>query len=277
MPWGHQGRRVFLRTLLAGLRDESAGGVAADLAAIAGAASQLRDRMAFEHWRQITSAVEQYRAAVGRGVVTGQPAGETPEGALPRLDEVLAALATLAVGVSAMTGAQADGMTRDDGWHLLTLGRQVERLVCMGQLLEAWFDSGAAQHELGFDDLLALFNSTVTYRSRYQGQRDIVALLDLVVLDAANPRSLASASALIGTQLEELAQATGTGLEWTERTWFRAPRELLLSGLCERGADGRYDQVLECARRLWRSAGVLSDQVGLQYFTHSSSLRTHLA
>ena len=51
--------------------------------------------------------------------------------------QVLPALDRLALQLAAMTGAQTDRMTRDDGWRLLTVGRQLERLIGLAAQLAA--------------------------------------------------------------------------------------------------------------------------------------------
>ena len=47
------------------------------------------------------------------------------------------------------------------------------------------FDDG------GFEAVVALFDSTITFHSQYQQRHDVPALVDLLVLDRDNPRSLA--------------------------------------------------------------------------------------
>lgn len=264
------GPRVFERTLLAGLHDEGTGSVAFDLAGLAGAAAQIRDRLAFEHWHQITATVERFRAAMHR----------VPDAGAERvlsIDDALAALGTLVAGIGAITGAQTDGMTRDDGWRLLTIGRQIERLISMGGVLLAFFEGRAVLHESGFDQVLALFNSTITYRSRYQGQREIAALVDLLALENANPRSLACATGIIERELRELCAATGQSLDWPETALFDRPREALLVELSGRDAQEQFEHLLAMVRRLVAAAKLLSNRIGMRYFSHSEPLRSQIA
>jgi len=275
VPARAMGRRVFERTLLSGLHDESASSIAFNLSGLASAAAQIRDRLAFEHWRQITATVEQFRSSIRRAV-EGEANGAVPgEAALP-IDEALAAMATLVAGLGAITGAQTDGMTRDDGWLLLSIGRQIERLICMGDALCAFFANNAVLHESGFDQLLALFNSTVTYRSRYQGQREVAALVDLLVLELANPRSLACSTTEIGRALAELSAATGQAIDWVEGERFARPREVALVELCERNGEDRFAHLLDLTQALVACAKELSTRIGLQLFSHSEPLRSQV-
>lgn len=271
VPGPRIGMRVFERTLLAGLHDETATSVTFDLAALAGAAGQIRDRLAFEHWHLIRTTVERYRAATRRSAEAG-----VDEAAFTA-DDALAALAALATGLGAITGAQTDGMTRDDGWRLLTIGRQIERLAASSEALQAFFEPGAVLHEAGFDLLLGLFNSTVTYRSRYQGQREIAALVDLLVLESANPRSLGCAAALIARELGELGAGTGQSVDWPQAACFDRPRELLLTELCGHDAGGSFGALRGLAAELAAGARDLSNRIGMRYFSHSEPLRSQTA
>jgi uncharacterized alpha-E superfamily protein len=167
-------------------------------------------------------------------------------------------------------------MTRDDGWRLLTIGRQIERLISMCEVLHAFFSSRAVLHETGFDHVLSLFNSTITYRSRYQGQREVAALVDLLVLEVANPRSLHCAVDLIDRELDQLGVATGHGLEWLELARFGHPRERQLVALCVRDGDGGFPAMTEFTASLIRAARELSNRIGLRYFSHSEPLRSQI-
>jgi uncharacterized circularly permuted ATP-grasp superfamily protein/uncharacterized alpha-E superfamily protein len=279
------------RAVLDDLHDDNACSVAFDLRGLAGAAAQIRDRLAFEHWRQIEATVESYGSAVRpRGEATGPPesadavaaadraAASSAGPGIPalRAEDALAALSSLLAGIGAITGAQTDGMTRDDGWRLLTIGRQIERLLSMCDVLQAFFGNRAVLHETGFDQVLALFNSTVTYRSRYQGQREIAALVDLLVLEAANPRSLGCAVELIGRELALLSAATEQALDWSEMERFARPRAQLLEELCGGDSPDEFASLLALTRSLSDAAKGLSDAIGLRFFSHSETFRSQI-
>ncbi|MDP2093188.1 MAG: alpha-E domain-containing protein, partial [Hydrogenophaga sp.] len=52
-----------------------------------------------------------------------------------------------------------------------------------------------------------LFDSTITFHAMYQQRRDMVALIDLLVLDRDNPRSLAWVVQTLRSRLAKLAQS----------------------------------------------------------------------
>jgi uncharacterized alpha-E superfamily protein len=103
-------------------------------------------------------------------------------------------------------------MTRDAGWRLLTVGRLLERLLGLTATLEEFVAGGALQHETGVDVLLALFDSAITFRARHQRHEDLLALVDVLVLDDANPRSLAGVLRRLRTELRKL-HAVAQGAE----------------------------------------------------------------
>jgi len=88
--------------------------------------------------------------------------------------------------LAAVTGAQADRMTRDEGWRLLAIGRQVERLVTLAGSLQVMFETQQALSEQGFELMLQLADCVITYRSRHQRWQHPVALVELLVRDHAN-------------------------------------------------------------------------------------------
>ena len=97
------------------------------------------------------------------------------------LDRAITSMMTL-------SGFVLDGMTRGVGWRFVSMGRRVERLATMCGTLKVAIDEGRA-HEL--DWLLELADSSVTYRSRYLAAPEWLPVLDMVMRDEANPRSLA--------------------------------------------------------------------------------------
>jgi len=193
----------FERAVIAALGDakggQGAASVAYNLASLGRASQALRERLSSEHWGLIHTMGELFSAAL-----------EVPEGELPTLTQVLPALDRVALQLAAVTGAQSDRMTRDHGWRLLTVGRLLERLIGLSSRLEAFIDAEALGSAAGMDLLLELFDSVITFRARYQRHEDLLALADLLVLDSANPRSLAGVLRRLRTELAKLPGSAET-------------------------------------------------------------------
>src|SRR5207253_3756521 len=142
--------------------------------------SAVRERLSQEQWKLIVHAEQEFRR--GCAACTG-------EGDYSSVD-ALRVLEVLSGHTAAMTGAQTDRMTRDDGWRLLSTGRHIERLAFLASALGWAFETGAVHDDGGFEAVVALFDSTITFHALYQQRRDVPALLDLLMLDRENPRSL---------------------------------------------------------------------------------------
>lgn len=164
-------------------------GLAGNLRNLEQTAFNLRNRMSQDNWRTINRLV--------KDPAFGQPVS-LPE-ALNWLDRTVTSLMTL-------SGYAMDGMTRDDGWRFLSLGRRLERLTFQCLALQVAFDKGASG---GLTWLLQLSDSIITYRSRYMTQPEWLPVLDLVIGDGANPRSVMFQASGIHDYLSRLEKRFG--------------------------------------------------------------------
>ncbi len=258
-----QSAKLFERAVLAGLgkTDPVQGGtsIAFNLQALERAGMALRERLSSEHWGLIRSMRDGFHQAL-----------TAPAAELPSLAQVLPALDRLALQLAAVTGAQADRMTRDHGWRLLTVGRLIERLIGVATQLQAFVDAqaiaGPRSSVLAVDLLLELFDSVITFRARYQRHEDLLALTDLLVLDSANPRAVACVLRRLRTEVGKLPGAApgatsllallpqeGTGLSWQDlQDCDDAAIADKLHGLCASLAN---------------RAAQMADGIGERYFT----------
>jgi uncharacterized circularly permuted ATP-grasp superfamily protein/uncharacterized alpha-E superfamily protein len=258
VPTPAQSLPVFERTLIAGLIDgSSAFGLSFNLGSMVRAGAQIRDRLAAEHWRLLVGAAETLNAAGTRRNAAGGWSS----------DQVMRVLTDLALRLAAITGAQTDRMTRDDGWRLLTIGRQVERLADLSHAMHALFDSNTVLDEDGFDLLLALFDSRITYRALYQRRQEIPPLLDLLVQDSANPRAFACIAGLLRAELSRLPAPDPDALAGLLPRPERWP---LLADLCTLSDEGRFERLLEFTGRLQSTAAEISNAVEKLFFSHTT-------
>src|SRR5882724_3683657 len=125
------------------------------------------------------------------------------------LDPLLAALDDIVRFVAILSGLAQENMTRGTGWRFLDLGRRLERakFVVTGAL--APFTQSPIDWDAAMWVALELCDSTITYRTRYLGQLQPAPVLDLVVLDDSNPRSLAFQLRALEGHLDYLARASG--------------------------------------------------------------------
>ena len=261
---------TFQRALISAMADsQDATSVGFNVYAMGFAASQIRDRLSPSHWRLVLAAGDEFFSNLQH---TAEEASSV---------EVVPALEYLGMQLTAITGAQTARMTRDAGWRLLTIGRQIERLSSMSSTAWALFQDQVVLQEPGFDLLLDLFDSTITYRAHYQRRHEIPALLDLLVMDPENPRSLACILDVLRSQIlllpgPELATAHGPLTELLAllpATGVGAG----LAELCERDALGNFGRLLALTSGLSEAARHLSDQIGRRYFSHVAGVDRTLA
>lgn len=259
-----QAPRIFERALHKTLTDANGNyGIAYNLGALARAAAPIRDRLSPEHARLVLTPGEHF---------TGTLAQMSTDGNYATL-EATAALDQLAIELAAITGEQMDRMTRDDGWRLLTLGRHLERLASMSAALAVSFDSLGAPHGAGFEFLLGIFDSTITYRRYYQRRHEIPALLDLLICDDSNPRSISFVLNVLRQELARLPDPSASPIPLGDLLPQSCPP---LAELCKRDAQGHYAALGAFIGQMRHAAMGLSDEISLRHFSHTRDVNTAL-
>ena len=209
-------------------------------------AFNLRDRMSTDHWRTLNQ-------------VTSDPVFRRTAS----MPQTLAWLDRAVLSMTALSGFVLDGMTRGSGWRFMSLGRRIERLSALTATLQVATGEGRAQ---GLDWLLELADSTVTYRSRYRVGPEWLPVLDLLVCDEGNPRSVAF-------QVKGLVEYVAK----LELSHGRFASDVLAPGHAALRLLGAADLHLESPAlaallvQLQRAAHVLSEELSLKFFSHAAS------
>ncbi|MBU7572127.1 MAG: circularly permuted type 2 ATP-grasp protein [Hydrogenophaga sp.] len=204
VPTASLSARVFSRSLIAALSPAPGDALAAqsfsvgfNLRALKAAAAQVRERLSQEHW----NLIERTEASFARDCAALSTDAEYATA------EAIAALQNASELLAAITGSQTDRMVRDDGWRLLSMGRHIERLITLARALSLALEHGCVHDQAGFEAVVALFDSTITFHAQYQQRRDMVALIDLLVMDRDNPRSLAWVVHTLRSRLAKLSHS----------------------------------------------------------------------
>ena len=242
--------KVFTRTLIASLISKDAYSVGFYLKALESNLKLVRDRLPSDHSRLASTMRTTLEARLGE------------ERSLEEKSLIVAveALDSLGLQLAALTGLQADRMTRDLGWRMLTIGRLIERLVNLAETLSTFFLNKGALSNRGFEMLLALFDSTITYRTRYQSYQDIDSLIELLILDDTNPRAIIWI-------LKELEQEIHH-LPNTDKD-IDIYSQLIKSCMPIEGAF----EVLSFSKRVAQAGKILSDELSGRYFAHIKEQR----
>jgi uncharacterized circularly permuted ATP-grasp superfamily protein/uncharacterized alpha-E superfamily protein len=226
-------------------------GLAADLQRLGWCAAQARSRLSAENWRAIGVLQREFQdAALAR------------RNPLETLDALLLSFAGLA-------GFALDAMTQDDGWRLMMIGRRLERLQFLAELLAQRLRSGETPVQSELEWLLDIGDSTITYRTRYLAAPRLGATVDLLVFDQTNPRALAFQWHAIEYSLVRVAVSLGGAPDDTLDEAVALVEEMQLSAIegdsarAMRARQGLAEQL----SGLSAAAGRLSDRLSLKHFS----------
>ena len=195
-----------------------------------------RDRLSLEAWQTLSK----FRPGDtwAKSLVS-----ESPATVLDALDEGLASLA-------AFNGLMHENMTRNFGWSFLDMGRRLERAYNLSEAIQSLFfpmpDPDVESSSLLL--LLELADSFITYRSRYRLDPMLPLVLDLLLLDEANPRSLGFQLAAISDHLDGLPDAKqGVSLSEDRRhilTLLTAIRLADIEAISREGSGSMIDKLM---------------------------------
>jgi uncharacterized circularly permuted ATP-grasp superfamily protein/uncharacterized alpha-E superfamily protein len=230
-------------------------GLPADVKRLTWCATQSRSHLSAEHWRTINLLQRQL-----------QDATTTPVEPREALDRLL-------LTVTALAGFALDDMTRDDGWRLLMLGRHLERMQFLCDVLRLRLATEHAPEQTDLEWLLGINGSTVDYRARYMSAPRLAYTLDLLIRDAENPRSLVFQRDAIDGLLASL----NASLKATTDNVLHAPLAELCDldfGLQEGDGPGAMyarRKLGEALEAVGESAMTLADKLSNRHFAHVRS------
>ncbi len=214
-------------------------------------AFNLRDRMSADHWRSLNQLIGD--PVFQRGLSSthlGLPL------AMAWLDRAVTSMTTL-------SGFVLDGMTRGVGWRFLSIGRRLERLSTLCNVLQVATREGRTH---GLDWLLEYADSTVTYRSRYLVAPEWLPVLDLLLRDEVNPRSLAFQVKGLAEYIAKLELSHGRFA-----SDVLAPAHHALRNLSSVDLHPESETLADVVGALQRAAHAVSDELTLKFFSHAAS------
>ncbi|WP_370240718.1 circularly permuted type 2 ATP-grasp protein [Aeromicrobium sp.] len=181
-----------LRSVL--LDRDRTGSVAHSLDGVLDALTGVRDQLSPDAWRAMGS--------VDRAVVALQDS--------PHSHQVAESAGRMLTAVLALQGVTAS-MIRDAGWHMGELGRYLERALQLAHLVRLV----TARRGIDVDRevltaVLGAAESAVTHRRRYRDYVRPAGVLDLLLVDPENPRSLVFSLARVAEHLAALPASTGS-------------------------------------------------------------------
>jgi uncharacterized circularly permuted ATP-grasp superfamily protein/uncharacterized alpha-E superfamily protein len=189
------------------------------------------------------------------------------------LSQIVELLDELLLVTSANTGLEHENITQSDVWLFKMLGRRIER----AHQIAVTVSSVLAEHRdnrLLLEYLLRLFDSVMTYRARYRSGLNSRLVVQLLLLDEVNPRSLAYQFQCMETLIAQLPGRRNVSnidplnrlaVAGLSRVRLADPQQLLSE---ERDARQSLQKFLRVLQELSAS---MADAITSQYFTHTET------
>lgn len=156
---------------------------------IASLATQVRERLSTDSWRIVQKISDDF---------------DNSEPEQCDLADLLEMTNDLVLDLASFNGLVSESMTRTDGFRFLNIGRRLEHsLQIIALVKNCLLQKEAPESEL-LEGVLEIADSIMTYRSRYYANLQLPAVLDLLLLDEMNPRSLAFQLVALSKNLESL-------------------------------------------------------------------------
>jgi uncharacterized alpha-E superfamily protein len=236
------------------------GSLAGNLRSFRNAAYTVRDLWSPDSWRVIEGIIREWVEDAPRA---------------PRdLDDYTDPLNRLILHFTALLGLNLESMTRDAGWRLLDSGRRIERAqfllaVIRNFLVEA---RPAAEEQLVMETVLAASDSLVTYRKRYRTHPRLDLVLELLLMEPNNARSLLYQIQRLVGNIDHLPRQTERArLTPEQRILVETGSRLRLADIAAltTSSGGRRRKLESFVDHMGTSLYQLSNALTLTYFRHA--------
>lgn len=243
--------------------EKRAGTLAHSLTSFLNNGFAVRDRLSLDTWRILDSVSEELSSMKNHR---------------NDLMWIYHSLDNLVVKLMAFYGLNIDNMTRESTWHLLNVGRFIESAVNNCLMLDSMLTKSFSREvdRSLLEDILRCNESLVTYRYRYRSNLELAGVLNLLMLDEENPRSIIYQVFRIEKHLKGLPeQMEGEGLSQAQKKLLEVITKLRLVDVDELTELNESKKEHEKLRSfLAEIKGLLfeaSDQVFEKYFNHTGS------
>ena len=167
-----------------------------------------------------------------------------------------------------------ENMTRGLGWRFLDIGRRLERATHIVQLFRSSIGPRMKSSAV-LEPLLEISDSLMTYRRRYFAGVQLSSVLELLLLDEGNPRSLAFQLKAMREHAAHLPHEAGTLNENEEQKRIASLSATLrnadVRALSQTTLASRHDALDSILADFLVELGVLSSQLSHHYFSHAWS------
>ncbi len=185
--------------------------------------------------------------------------------------------------LSAFSGMERENVNRGSGWLFISIGRRLERAIYLARQLREIAQPLGEQDWPLLEYLLEVQDSSMTYRTRYYTTLQPLAVLDVLMADEKNPRSLGFQLSHIADLYAKLPRHVTEDLNAMRATLDRLRafdlREieypLLGSDAAPAAAQGRQLEKLHAfLKEMEQMLASWSNNLSSHYFSHARALPT---
>jgi uncharacterized circularly permuted ATP-grasp superfamily protein/uncharacterized alpha-E superfamily protein len=224
----------------------------------------VRDRLSLDTWRTIHALTHADSLPLATSALDAA-------GARTYLD-------TLIQRAAALSGLSAENMTRSRNWLFMDLGRRIERAGNMSWLIRQTLTSDEQADGQRIQLALEIADSAMTYRSRYLNLFQAAPVLDLLLLDPSNPRSVAFQLATTANHIAELPRITLMQMRMLDTAIVSVTQKKIASAnpnlLAARIETGKRQDLLAFLDILDSAIDKLSDAIADGYFQQGTRWRS---
>ncbi|OOQ61596.1 circularly permuted type 2 ATP-grasp protein [Mucilaginibacter pedocola] len=219
----------------------------------------VRDRLSLDTWRILDSISEEFELMKENGKDLGK--------IYHNLDQFI-------IKLMAFIGLNNDNMTRASSWRLLNIGRFLESSVNTCTLLQAALANNVAPDvEKQLMELVLMCNeSLVTYRYLYRSTLQMQGVINLLLVNEDNPKSVAFLISKVDEHLAHLhnGQPDG-GLSPAQKKLLEALTMIRLCDLSQLMASGNKKELSDLLGRLIVLLGEASTFIFENFFSPTQS------
>ena len=222
----------------------------------------VRDPWSTDTWRVLRSMEEECASVSDRGAVSHI-----------RMQNILDNMITAVV---AFIGLNRESISREQGWMMMDIGRKIEQCLLLISMIRATLVH-KTDDQVAFnlqEAVLKSHESLVNYRYKYKALIQLPLVLDLLLFDPTNPRSLIFQVERLKAYMDVLPR-TGVAkkLVGHERLVFEAYTMLRLSDkdeLCNVDhKGGQYKKLDEMLEQLYGMLSSVPTSISKTYFKHA--------
>ncbi|MCA9136456.1 MAG: circularly permuted type 2 ATP-grasp protein [Planctomycetales bacterium] len=227
----------------------------------------VRDRLSSEAFRIVQRASQELTEPT-------QPIIRTNANQIS-ISEAIERVGRLIVDLLALAGLTNESVVRTHVWQFLELGRRLERAEHTCDLLIATLCPPTDNGKPICEAVLQITDSLMTYRSRYMNLTRLAPVIDLLVTDETNPRSLRFQLDRVATLMDKLPSVEGpVGLDAIQRLVIDLQYRVTTADpikLCETSQDGTLDQLKTLLKQIANDLPRLAEGVNARYLIHTES------